>query len=678
MQTTRSSSGQRGEGSQPAPAVPPAAAPTAAAPAAGGRPPWRAFRLVAAVGVVGVMLSVALVAWLVREAQRLDTARFYELGNALGVDLERRVEAVEALLRALQRVLNEQESPTLEVWDEFMNQAAPQWNFPGILALGYATNTAAGQVMDRLAPWVRDPSPRPAASFYDLPAELNEARTWRVWVWDVFGEAGVPPGDFGAIASVTNTATGRVQQRRYREPATPLEVVPPPFTKIQQAGREILAAVEPPDAKLLDAVYRDEVKIAGHQPLQPPDGGEPGRGATMLVPTYHPGRGGCWRALPPPEENLFNQFWLRWNLNTGYLYANLDPGAMLREAQGPGEPSIRVEIHAASPEAVGPGTWLNPDDQPLRAADPRFRPAFLHTHLWRMYGDRWTLFFHTTPLFDLQSTRYRAHWAGGWGLLTTGLMCWVLTLQVRGRLQETERATALQDARDALLAVQRERERLSHDLHDGAIQSLYAVQLGLTQTARDVESVAPEAGRRLGESRANLDAVIGELRQFMTDLRAGDAPRPALGLAMVLESVVRRLRPASPAALELHCDPVASARLTPAQALQLAAFVREALSNSLRHAAAERIQVRLAAEGDVLLLEVRDDGGGFDPARRTGAGVGLVSLERRAFQLGGRFELETVAGLGTSVRVRLPLRPPGQPPAGPADAPTEPPCSSTP
>jgi signal transduction histidine kinase len=241
-------------------------------------------------------------------------------------------------------------------------------------------------------------------------------------------------------------------------------------------------------------------------------------------------------------------------------------------------------------------------------------------------------------------------------LLTTGLVCWVLGLQVAGRWREARRAAALVEARDALVSSQRERERLSHDLHDGAIQSLYAVQLGLTRAATEAGPVAGPAGQRLIESRANLDAVIGELRQFMGALDAGTPPPPSHGLAAVLESIVRRLRPASPATIELLCDAATARRLDAVQAMQLAAVAREALSNRLRHARARRITVRLASEGTVAVLEVRDNGAGFDPATSAGKGIGMASLRRRAESLGGRIEVASAPGAGTTITVRTPMR----------------------
>lgn len=97
------------------------------------------------------------------------------------------------------------------------------------------------------------------------------------------------------------------------------------------------------------------------------------------------------------------------------------------------------------------------------------------------------------------------------------------------------------------------------------------------------------------------------------------------------------------------------------RALQLAAIARAALSNSLHHAEARRIRVRLAAEGPDVVLEVGDDGRGFDPLR-AGEGLGLTTMRQRAERLGARWEIESAPGRGTTVRVRLAAGPPGSPP----------------
>ncbi|MCW5551371.1 MAG: sensor histidine kinase [Verrucomicrobiae bacterium] len=619
------------------------------------RLPWRAFRLVWIVGVIGVAVSLSLAVWFAREARRLDEARFMELAIAVGQQLDHRVEAIEGMLRDLARSLNTKPTPDLADWDEFMNQASPQWNLPGVLALGYATNVEAAATWSVVDLWARGETNRTRAGFYRLPEELMSSRSWNVWVLDCYRDDLRPPGSFAIELAVTNNNTGAVQRRRYREPATVLEKRDSPFLWQYYQGEMRSYADEAAERTLENAIFRDDVKIAGRQPLIRRADQRALPGAAMVVPTYHPRRTEFWQALSPSEGWPYDPFWLRWQLNAGFVFAYLDFAAMLKKPQGPGAQPLRVEIHAARTNGVSAASWLNPDGQPMRAGDSQFRPTFRLAYPWPMYGDGWTLFLHTTPLFDAQSTRYRAWWAGGWGSLTTGLVCWVLALQERGRLREARRAAQLQEARDALLAVQEQRERLSHDLHDGAIQSLYAIQLGLTQAAGEVRTAAPEASQRLGESRANLDAVIGELRQFLGRLRTPEAPRNhSNGLAAVLASTVRRLRPASRAAIELECDEALAARLSPDQALQLAGFAREALSNSLRHAKAKRIRVRLVAEATEVVLEVSDDGLGFDPAIESGKGFGLASLRRRTANLCGTLDLESAASRGTTVGVRFP------------------------
>jgi signal transduction histidine kinase len=83
-------------------------------------------------------------------------------------------------------------------------------------------------------------------------------------------------------------------------------------------------------------------------------------------------------------------------------------------------------------------------------------------------------------------------------------------------------------------------------------------------------------------------------------------------------------------------------------------LAREALSNVSRHAEAATCRVSLYRSGDGAVLEVDDDGRGFDPARAAGAGQGLRNLRERAEALGGRAEIDSTRGQGTRVRVTLP------------------------
>src|SRR5687768_12989162 len=100
----------------------------------------RAFRLVWAVAFAGVILTAVLAAWFWFEARRLDRMRFDQITHAFIEDLDTHTEKIEAMLRDLQRMLNSRSNLSLLDWDEFVDQVSPTWNFPGVAAIGYATN----------------------------------------------------------------------------------------------------------------------------------------------------------------------------------------------------------------------------------------------------------------------------------------------------------------------------------------------------------------------------------------------------------------------------------------------------------------------------------------------------------------------------------------------------------
>jgi signal transduction histidine kinase len=129
----------------------------------------------------------------------------------------------------------------------------------------------------------------------------------------------------------------------------------------------------------------------------------------------------------------------------------------------------------------------------------------------------------------------------------------------------------------------------------------------------------------------------------------------AEGLATVLRKHVDVLRRVSGQQIELRvCDVPRIGGATAAQVLRIA---QEALGNAMRHAAAERITVRLGGTGGRLLLAVTDDGCGFDPAgpEVRGQRLGLTSMEERATELGGTLRVTSELGAGTTVLLEIPV-----------------------
>ena len=124
-----------------------------------------------------------------------------------------------------------------------------------------------------------------------------------------------------------------------------------------------------------------------------------------------------------------------------------------------------------------------------------------------------------------------------------------------------------------------------------------------------------------------------------------------------LRALVRRSRAGNTAQIEVSCDPGAADRLSAAQAVQLANIAREALSNGLRHAKSQRMEIALRSERESVVLEISDDGAGFDPKSPPRRGDGLASMATRAQEMGGTLDIQSSPDRGTRVVVCVPAFP---------------------
>jgi signal transduction histidine kinase len=199
------------------------------------------------------------------------------------------------------------------------------------------------------------------------------------------------------------------------------------------------------------------------------------------------------------------------------------------------------------------------------------------------------------------------------------------------------------------LAVLEDRERIAKELHDGAIQALFAVGMGLQGSA--LLAGDPELRDRLQHAVEELDRVIRDLRNYIFGLRPGILADRQLDQA--LRGLVDDFGERAEVLAVADVDPRAAAELA-GRAGDVVQLAREALSNVSRHAQAATCRVSLYGEEGGVVLEVDDDGRGFDPAAVSGAGQGLGNLRERAERLGGRAEISSRPGQGTRVRVTLP------------------------
>ena len=181
-----------------------------------------------------------------------------------------------------------------------------------------------------------------------------------------------------------------------------------------------------------------------------------------------------------------------------------------------------------------------------------------------------------------------------------------------------------------------ERRRLERDLHDGAQQRLIATGMRLRMLQRDLD---PTRSAEIDRAVAELEGTVAELRQLAHGVRPS---RLDDGLVPALEAV----RAATPIAMDLDVSPLPA--LDDVQVLSAYLVVSEAVTNSLKHAHATRVGVRVADLAGRLCVEVSDDGVGGVPV--TGA---LTALRDRVESVGGTVTISSPPGAGTTVTAML-------------------------
>ncbi|BCY17731.1 histidine kinase [Leptolinea sp. HRD-7] len=218
--------------------------------------------------------------------------------------------------------------------------------------------------------------------------------------------------------------------------------------------------------------------------------------------------------------------------------------------------------------------------------------------------------------------------------------------------------TALENVRynnnSRRLAVLEERERIGMDLHDGIIQSIYAVGLTL-EHARLLLSEDPEQSKeRIDQSIKGLNNTIRDIRTYILDLR----PRQLVdeNLMQGLQRLVNEFRANTLAEAHITGPSDGLEKLPASRALALFHICQEALANTAKHAKAKKVEVVVWTTGDRVLMEIRDNGKGFDmESTRTSLGHGLSNMQTRARNVNGDLELTSEPGIGTTILTWVPF-----------------------
>jgi signal transduction histidine kinase len=219
------------------------------------------------------------------------------------------------------------------------------------------------------------------------------------------------------------------------------------------------------------------------------------------------------------------------------------------------------------------------------------------------------------------------------------------------RQQERELALA-----KVLEASQQERIRLAADLHDGPVQELTALSYGLERVDRRIQAQSGGALELLDEQKQHLTEVTRTLRNLLSELRPPAIDEHGLAGALKLhgDAFARQTK--------ISVDIYAQVDDRPAPEVETIVYriTQEALTNVAKHARAGHVWIRLTADRDAVDLTIRDDGVGFDPARAArllnDGHFGLAGMRERVQLGGGRLDLDSQPGHGTTIQVALPAR----------------------
>jgi two-component system NarL family sensor kinase len=356
-----------------------------------------------------------------------------------------------------------------------------------------------------------------------------------------------------------------------------------------------------------------------------------------------------------------------------------------------------LRLHGATPPfdslvgkielGLGEGVsgWVASHVQPAvivdnKAADPRYR------YIPALRGEEFTSMVsvpivaplgHTVGVLNVHTRQRREFTAADVELLRSvaGLVAGAIeNAQLHRRLAEREEALE-RFAERTVEWQEHERRRLAGEIHDGISQRIVSLFFHLSAAADAIPGAPEVAAEQVALAQELATAALDETRSAIAGLRPPILDD--LGLAASLESLAHSFP-------QLDVQVSATQRRL-AEHVETAIYrtAQEALQNTAKHASAHSVRIRLFPQRDKMVLEVADDGTGFDPAappaagpagtvtagsdRQLGAGpsgFGLAGMRERAELIGGKLDLSSAPGRGTTVRLTVPVSPAGQPAPG--------------
>jgi signal transduction histidine kinase len=574
----------------------------------------RPYRPVVSVFVIGGVLTSALWIYLRWEGDRADEARFARAVERLHHELEWGLLRFGQLANSARDWYSAHPEPTQEAWSEWTKSMNAEYDMPGFVGIGFAERVVPSERPAHESKWIRR---------HGFPYSIaTDEKPGRPFPPRLLGRPSLP---------VVLYQPCNLDDAYWRTNATIL-------------GQDLLAlrtnaaAARPEPLRIEDAVGNGSVTSSGLEVIAPAAWyGVEEKGIRLYSANVVKPLGDF---APIPPEN--------WS-GVAFVSISLERGVRDLLTKAPSELGFRIytgngEDHRTQ-LALDSGS-INPETR------WRDGPQYTKTRDVRNYFFRLTLDCWTTPYFERTGQRrqcaYTAIVGAGFTLLSAAL----LFVQVRARERQAGIATDLREANLRLTHAERERARLSRDLHDGTVQSLYAVGLHLQHARNHLANADREGLVGVDEGSRLVQETIVELRGFLLALKEEDLNQRTF--RQLLDGLVQRLRRTTRVEYEsAACEE--SDSLSPRSVVHLINISREAVSNALRHGQPTRIQISFdqSPESGRMVLEIRDNGRGFDPLTANRDGLGMLTLRERAAELGGTIELRSSPGDGTVVRVEF-------------------------
>jgi signal transduction histidine kinase len=216
-----------------------------------------------------------------------------------------------------------------------------------------------------------------------------------------------------------------------------------------------------------------------------------------------------------------------------------------------------------------------------------------------------------------------------------------------------ENARLYEDAQQA--AVLRERQRLARELHDSVSQALYSIGLG-ARTAQSLvnRTLEGDTKSRLLEPIQHIlalaEAGLAEMRALIFELTPDSLQKEGLNATLARQTAAIQARHGLNVQVELCEEPEVPLDVK----LLIYRVVQEAFHNVVKHAQASHVDLLLDCQPDFINMTIRDDGRGFD-TQASSSGLGLRSMRERVEQVQGVFEIASIPGSGTTIKVHIPL-----------------------